>query len=121
MPEDTPESIFTEFQPQQSPIAQEPPKRQRKTSSKKAIAPDKTPKKETAAPAAPARKKRKPRTVPKVRVPRGLRFTLAESLAIMDTLKPEDAAVFEKLVGILGGANKKQRERVLAALKQVFA
>lgn len=115
MPEDSPESIFTPFEPSaETPTSAQPPTRQRKQKP----VPAKT--SATRPEPKPARKPRKPRTVPKVRVPRGLRFTLAESLAIMDALKAEDAAVFEKIVGILGGANKKQRARVMAALRKVF-
>ena len=67
------------------------------------------------------KKPRKKRTVPKVRTPRGLKLTLAQALTLSVALKSDDVALFEKLVGILNGAGKGQRKRVLKAIGDLYA
>ena len=131
MQEDNP-SPFTPFEPQLTattpPTAQQPPKRERKRKAAAAKSP-KTPKapKQITQPAVaaqqPPRKKRKRRvpSAPQTRQPRGLKLPVNIVLAATGKLKASDAAVFEKVLGILSGAAKGQRKRVLDALGKVFA
>lgn len=127
------EPLFTPFEAQPSNVAvpkpDEAPSRKRR-SSKKESKPA-TPKRERktrvaeappATQAAPARKRRKRKTVTtKVRQPRGLKLPVHVVLAATGGLRGDDSAVFEKVLGILSGASKAQRQRVLTALGKVFA
>lgn len=65
---------------------------------------------------------RRRRTSPaKVRTPAGIKLPINMMLSVMGGLKADDGPLFEKLLGILNGAGKGQRERVLAALEKVFS
>jgi hypothetical protein len=130
------DQIFTPFTPAAPPLspAAEPPKAKR---ARKAAEPQgakiKPPKRkrvvkavnevppETPAETPAPRKKRKPRAVPKVRTPRSMKLPVATMLSAMGALRGDDATLFEKLLGILAGAAKGQRQRVLGALGKVFA
>jgi hypothetical protein len=70
---------------------------------------------------APAKKPRKPRAAkaPKVRAPKGMKVGIETALALRH-LKEDDAKVFEKIAGLLSGAGKPQRARIMAALGKVF-
>lgn len=125
------ESIFTEFDPgatsKPTPAMteltkSETGKKKRTTKpNKRSVAavnpaPAEPPKTE------PTKKKtRKKRTVPKVRTPRSMKLGVDTMLHAMAGLKPADGALVEKLIGVLNGAGKGQRKRVLVALDKIFA
>jgi len=91
-----------------------PPKRKRKV---KAV--NNVPEQSPEAPP-PARKKRKARTVPAVRTPRSMKLPVSTMLQALAELKAADSALFEKLLGLLNGAGRSQRQRVLGALGRVL-
>ena len=47
--------------------------------------------------------------------------TVGGILAVLGVIQGDDVKLFEKVVGILNGANKGQRQRVLAAMGKVFS
>lgn len=122
------DDIFTPFAPAAPPLspATEPLKRQRKARADKGAKRERAVKPVIEASTAPqtespTRKKRKPRAVAKVRQPRGMKLPVATMLGALGDLRGDDATLFEKLLGILSGAAKGQRQRVLTALGKVFA
>lgn len=126
------EPLFTPFEAQLSDTVPKPDEalsRKRRSSKKESTsaAPKKTrkPRAVQTAPtpeAAPARKRRKRKvSTPKLRQPRGLKLPVNVVLAATGGLRGDDSAVFEKVLGILSGASKAQRQRVLTALGKVFA
>ena len=70
---------------------------------------------------APKRKKRKARTVPAARMPKTHALSVGATLAAVGVIHSDDAPLFEKLLSILNGANKGQRQRVIAAIGKVFS
>ncbi len=120
-------NIFPPFEPGPAPTtlaspapAEQPASetKKKRTKSKRKVAQVNEP--TETAPAEPA-KQRKRRTVPNVKLPRSVRLPISTMLNAMSGLKTADAALFEKLIGILNGAGKNQRHRVLAALGKIFS
>lgn len=122
--------IFTPFTPAPSISPDkgeehpaQPKKRERKTRQKRKVraamnpAPNETP----MMPMPEKRQKRKPRAVAKVRKPRSMKLPVDTMLSALSSLKGDDGALFEKLLGILNAAGKPQRSRVMDALSKVFA
>jgi len=48
-------------------------------------------------------------------------LSVGATLAAVGVIHSDDAPLFEKLLGILNGADKAQRQRVLAAISKVFS
>lgn len=67
---------------------------------------------------APVRRKR---ATTKVRQPASLKLPIDVAMSVARELHADDAPLFDKLIGILAGAAKGQRERVLSALGKVFS
>lgn len=109
--------IFTPFTPEAPPLApaaDKPKAKKERRGRRKAVA---APVAEAPAP----RQKRKPRAIASVRKPRSMKLPVDTMLAALSSLKGDDGALFEKLLGILNAAGKPQRARVMAALAKVFA
>ena len=47
--------------------------------------------------------------------------TVGGILAVLGVIQPDDVKLFETVGGILNGANKWQRQRVIAAIGKVFS
>lgn len=102
---------FTPSAPPLSPAGEQPSQPIRKRGRKP----------RATAPEAPAKRQRKPREVAKMRKQAAMKLPVDTMLAALSELKGDDAALFEKLLGILNAAGKPQRNRVMAALAKVFA
>lgn len=112
--------ILTPFEPAAPGLAPEQPA---ETPKKRGPKPGSTRKRRVAAvneaPAeAPVRRKR---ATTKVRQPTSLKLPINVAMSVARELHDDDAPLFDKLIGILAGAAKGQRERVLSALGKVFS
>lgn len=110
-----PSEIFqTPFTPAAPPEVQAP-------ATEKAPRRRKTAKAKEPKEAAPKTPRRRANPVPAaVRTPGSLKLPLSVALGALSEVKPDDVPLLEKLLGILNGAGKGQRTRVLAAIGKIF-